>query len=277
MISGYNNDEDDYMEVEYFTNYNRDKEEFTVDELDEIEGIEHFKNKSDNVIHENLKKNIINEVKIKNNLNLPNLKKKNVKNIVKKPKKKTLLPKKIINKHKKNIINKEKKKIIKKPKIEEFEDSELEEDENEIEEDDNELEEDELEKEKNKFEEGSLNEVEFEEGEFEEGEFEEGEFEEGEFEEGEFENELEGNNESNVIEGFSNYKEGFLGHIREEQKTNNLLCKVILISLLFYLISHDTCKKMLKKTKSKFFKTIDFTLYLTIIFFIVTYLILAIF
>ena len=252
MISGYNNDEDEYMEVEYFTNYNRDKEEFTVDELDEIEGIEHFKNKSDDVIHDNFKKKIINEVKKKNNLNFPSLKKKqNQKKIIKKPNKK--------------IIKKPNKKIIKTPKkkIEEFENSELEEDVNELEE-------------------GELEEGEFEEGDFEEGGFEEGrldevEFEEGELEEGEFEDELEGNEESNIVEGFVNHKEGFLGHIREEQKTNNLLCKVILISLLFYLISHDTCKKMLKKTKSKFFKTIDFTLYLTIIFFLITYLILAIF
>ena len=257
MISGYNNDEDEYMEVEYFTNYNRDKEEFTVDELDEIEGIEHFKNKSDDVILDNFKKKIINEVKIKNNLNFPNLKKKqNQKKIIKKPNKK--------------IIKKPNKKIIKTPKkkIEEFENSELEEDVNELEE--------------GEFEEGEFEEGEFEEGDFEEGGFEEGrldevEFEEGELEEGEFEDELEGDEESNIVEGFVNHKEGFLGHIREEQKTNNLLCKVILISLLFYLISHDTCKKMLKKTKSKFFKTIDFTLYLTIIFFLITYLILAIF
>ena len=265
MISGYNNDEDEYMEVEYFTNYNRDKEEFTVDELDEIEGIEHFKNKSDDVILDNFKKKIINEVKIKNNVNFPNLKKKqNQKKIIKKPKKK------IIKKPKKKIIKKPNKKIIKKTKkkIEEFENSELEEDVNELEE--------------GEFEEGEFEEGEFEEGDFEEGGFEEGrldevEFEEGELEEGEFEDELEGDEESNIVEGFVNHKEGFLGHIREEQKTNNLLCKVILISLLFYLISHDTCKKMLKKTKSKFFKTIDFTLYLTIIFFLITYLILAIF
>ena len=274
MISGYNNDEDEYMEVEYFTNYNRDKEEFTVDELDEIEGIEHFKNKSDNVIHDNLKKKIINEVKIKNNLNLSVLKKKqkgkniikNTKKIIEKPKKK------IIEKPIKKIIKKPIKKIIKKPKkkIEEFENSELEEDENELAEGVNELEEGE-------FEEGEFEEGEFEEGEFEEGRLDEVEFEEGELEEGEFEDELKEDEESNIVEGFVNHKEGFLGHIREEQKTNNLLCKVILISLLFYLISHDTCKKMLKKTKSKFFKTIDFTLYLTIIFFLVTYLILAIF
>ena len=254
MISGYNNDEDEYMEVEYFTNYNKDKEEFTVDELDAIEGIEHFKNKDDKLIHKNLKKKIIK--KPKNIIN--NQKKK----IIEKPKKK------LIKKPNKKIIKEPKKKIIKDPKITEFKDNKLEEDENNLEGE---------EFEEGEFEEERLDKVGFEEGELEEEEFEEEEFEEGELEKGGFEDELEGNQESNTVEGFVNHKEGFLGHIREEQKTNNLLCKVILISLLFYLISHDTCKKMLKKTKSKYFKTIDFTLYLTIIFFLVIYLILSIF
>jgi hypothetical protein len=257
MISGYDND-GDYMEVEYFTNYNRDKEEFTVDELDEIEGInnfenfenfENFKNKTNSVLKnkdkKKDKKKVINEKGKKKPIS-----KKNIKNIETK------------KNEKKNIVNNFKSSKLNDELNDELNDKLNDELNNEL---NNELEEDILGEEDileedildNQTSDNDLNDIELAESELEE--------------------QLDIDNESNVVEGFSNYKEGFLGHIREEQKTNNLMCKVILISLLFYLISHDTCKKMLKKTKSKFFKIIDFTLYSTIIFFIITYLILVIF
>ena len=84
-------------------------------------------------------------------------------------------------------------------------------------------------------------------------------------------------NYSNNVEEFKNYKEAFVGNIKEDLKTNNILCKSILLTLLFYILSHERGFKLVKSLRTKIFKNNDKYIFQSLLFFIISYLILIVF